>query len=172
MGLPEDVGTTTPNDFLGTCQANKLAVPKSIAERDPLHITLPRLFVQVSSLCHNLIVTGALPGYTSGIPGQPSCDGSPAWHPALLCRYLVRKSQFDSFDSDEESLDPIDELHIILDCPSYTYARQLFPDIFGSNIVTFSQFLNQPDCNRVARFLTWPRQMRMNLAWSDESARP
>ena len=61
-----------------------------------------------------------------------------------------------SFDSDEESIDPVeDEHHVIFDCPSYTYARQLFPDIFGSNIVTVSQFLNQPDCNRVARFLTW-----------------
>ena len=64
--------------------------------------------------------------------------------------------QFDSFDSDEESTDPVeDEHHVTFDCPSYTYARQLFPDIFGSNIVTVSQFLNQPDCNRVARFLTW-----------------
>ena len=73
--------------------------------------------------------------------------------------------QFDSFDSDEESTDPVeDEHHVIFDCPSYTYARQLFPDIFGSNIVTVSQFLNQPDCNRLARFLTWVRQMRMNLA--------
>ena len=73
--------------------------------------------------------------------------------------------QFDSFDSDEESTDPVeDEHHVIFDCPSYTYARQLFPDIFGSNIVTVSQFLNQPDCNRVARFLTWVRHMRMNMA--------
>ena len=73
--------------------------------------------------------------------------------------------QFDSFDSDEESTDPVeDEHHVFFYCPGYIYARQLFPDIFGSNIVTVSQFLNQPDCNRVARFLTWVRQMRMNMA--------
>ena len=36
--------------------------------------------------------------------------------------------------------------------------------IFGSNIVTLSQFLNQHDCNRVARFLAWARHVRMNLA--------
>ena len=73
--------------------------------------------------------------------------------------------QFDSFESDEESTDPVeDEQHVIFDCPSYTYARQLSPDIFGNNIVTISQFLNQPDCNRVARFLTWVRHMRMNMA--------
>ena len=26
------------------------------------------------------------------------------------------------------------------------------------------QFLNQPDCNHVARVLTWVRHMRMNMA--------
>ena len=73
--------------------------------------------------------------------------------------------QFDSFDSVEESTDSVeDEHHVIFDCPSYTYARQLFPHIFGSNIVTVSHFLNQPDCNRVARFLTLVRHMRMNMA--------
>ena len=73
--------------------------------------------------------------------------------------------QFDSFDSDEESTDPVeDEHHVIFDCPSYTDARQLFPDIFGSNIVMVSQFLNQSDCNRVAKFLTWVRHLRMNMA--------
>ena len=81
--------------------------------------------------------------------------------------------QIDSFNSDEESMNPVeDEHHVIFDCPSYTYARQLFPDIFGNNIVTFSQFLNLPDCDRVAKFLTWIRLSRMNLAESDGSARP
>ena len=65
------------------------------------------------------------------------------------------KSSTGGFDSDEESTDPVEGEHnVILDCPSYTYARQLFPDVVGSNIVTVSEFLNQPDCNRVARFLT------------------
>ena len=73
--------------------------------------------------------------------------------------------QFDSFDSDEESTDPIEDEHLVVfDCPNYTYARQLFPDIFRSDFVTVSQFLNQPDCNRVARFLTWVKHLRMNLA--------
>ena len=48
---------------------------------------------------------------------------------------------FDSFDSDEESTYPIEhEHHVIFDCPSYTFARQLFPDIFRRDIVTVSQF--------------------------------
>ena len=67
--------------------------------------------------------------------------------------------QLDSFDSEKGSMDPVeDEPYVDFDWPSYTYATyagQLFPDIFGSNIVTVSQFLNQPDCNHVARFLTW-----------------
>ena len=47
---------------------------------------------------------------------------------------------FDSFDSDEESTDPVEDEHhghVICDCPSYTlytYAKQPSPDIFGSNI--------------------------------------
>ena len=74
-------------------------------------------------------------------------------------------NRFDSFDSDEESSDPVeDEHHVIFDCPSYTFVRQLLPDIFGSNIVTVSQFLTQPECNCVARFLTWFRHVRMDLA--------
>ena len=48
-------------------------------------------------------------------------------------------NRFDSFDSDEESSDPVeDEHHVIFDCPSLAYVRQLLPDIFSSNIVTVS----------------------------------
>ena len=40
--------------------------------------------------------------------------------------------QFDSFHSDEESSDPVeDEHHVLFDCPSYTYARQLISDTFA-----------------------------------------
>ena len=88
--------------------------------------------------------------------------------PACSHKYVnsaLPADQFDSFDSDEESSDPVEEdHHVTFDCPSYTYDRQLFSDIFGGNIVTVSQFLNQPDCNRVARFLGWVRHLRMNLA--------
>ncbi len=42
-------------------------------------------------------------------------------------------NQFDSFDSDEESTDSKSRTstNVIFDCPGYTCARQLFPDIFG-----------------------------------------
>ena len=73
--------------------------------------------------------------------------------------------QFDSFDSDEESSDPIeDEHHMIFVCSGYNSTRALFPDLFGTDVSTVGQFLCQPNCNRVAKFLTWARMMRMNLA--------
>ena len=74
-------------------------------------------------------------------------------------------AHFDSFDSDDEASDPIeDEHHVVFDCPGYAYARELFPDIVSNAIVSVGQFLNQANCNRVAKFLTWVRAMRMNLA--------
>ena len=74
-------------------------------------------------------------------------------------------AQFDSFDSEEESVDPVeDEFHMIFVCSGYKSARALFPDLFGTSVSTVGQFLNQLDCNRVAKFLTWARMMRMNLA--------
>ena len=44
------------------------------------------------------------------------------------------------------------------------YAREQFQDLFPSHITTVSQFLNQPQCNRLAKFLTWIRACRMNKA--------
>ena len=74
-------------------------------------------------------------------------------------------AQFDSFDSDEEDVDPIeDEHHMIFDCSGYSYARDLFKDLFRQDIVTVGQFLNQPNHHRLAKFLTWARMMRMNIA--------
>ena len=72
---------------------------------------------------------------------------------------------FDSFDSDDESSDPVDdEHHAIFECSGYGYARGLFPDLFQGHISTVSHFLNQPQCNRMAKFLTWIRILRMNKA--------
>ncbi len=52
--------------------------------------------------------------------------------------FLVHKAvglpaaQFDSFDSDEDADDPIeDEHHVIFACSGYVYARQLFPDLYS-----------------------------------------
>ena len=42
-------------------------------------------------------------------------------------------------------------------------------DLFQSHITTVSQFLNQPQCNRLAKILTWIRTRCMNKAWSDGS---
>ena len=69
------------------------------------------------------------------------------------------------FDSDDDSPEPIeDEHHMIFECSGYTEARVLFQDLFGQQIVTVGQFLNQPNHHRLAKFLTWARIMRMNLA--------
>ena len=85
-----------------------------------------------------------------------------------LCNYRVVNpgldaAQFDSFDSDDEATDPIeDEHHAIFACSGYVYAGQLFQDLFGESISTVGQFLSQPNCNRVAKFLTWIRHVRLN----------
>ncbi len=81
-------------------------------------------------------------------------------------------AQFDSFDSDEDADDPIeDEHHVIFACSGYVYARQLFPDLFSETTSTVGHFLSQPNPNRVAKFLTWiTNSMRLNRAQSDGSA--
>ena len=77
---------------------------------------------------------------------------------------------WDAFDSDDDSDGPIeDERHAILDCPGYVYARHQFQDLFQRHITTVSQFLNQPQCNRLAKFLTWIRTCCKNKAQSDGS---
>ena len=87
-----------------------------------------------------------------------------------MCSYRVTNpgipaQYFDSFDSDEEGPDPIeDEHHMIFECSAYASARIQFQDLFGSDISDVGQFLNQADCNRVAKFLSWARMMRMNRA--------
>ncbi len=74
-------------------------------------------------------------------------------------------AQFDSFDSDEDADDPIeDEHHVIFACSGYVYARQLFPDLFSETTSTVGHFLSQPNPNRIAKFLTWVRSMRLNHA--------
>ena len=72
---------------------------------------------------------------------------------------------WDAFDSDDESTGHVeDEHHAIFDCSGYKYARELFQDLFQSHITSISQFLNQPQINKLAKFLTWIRMMRMNKA--------
>ena len=73
--------------------------------------------------------------------------------------------EFDAFDSDEECSDPIeDEHHAIFDCSAYADAREQYRDLFQIHITTVGDFLNQPQCNRLAKFLTWIRMLRMNIA--------
>lgn len=85
--------------------------------------------------------------------------------PQRLVNPGLPEAEFDSFDSDEEGADPIeDEHHMIFDCSGYSYARDLFKDLFAQNVVTVGQFLNQPNHHRLAKFLTWARMMRMNIA--------
>ncbi len=80
-------------------------------------------------------------------------------------------AQFNSFDSDEDADDPIeDEHHVTFACSGYVYARQLFLDLFSETTSTVGHFLSQPNANRVAKFLTWVRSMRLNRAKSDGSA--
>ena len=72
--------------------------------------------------------------------------------------------EFDAFDSDEECSDPIeDEHHAIFDCSAYADAREQYRDLFQIHFTTVGDFLNQPQCNRLAT-LTWIRMLRMNRA--------
>ena len=74
----------------------------------------------------------------------------------------IAPESWDALDSDDESSGHIeDEHHAIFDCSGLTYARELFQDLFQSHITSISQFLNQPQCTRLAKFLTWIRMMRM-----------
>ena len=57
-----------------------------------------------------------------------------------------------------------DEHHAIFECSGYAYAGELCPDLFQGHISTVSHFLNQPQRNRMAKFLTWIRMLRMNKA--------
>ena len=91
-------------------------------------------------------------------------------HDKRTCAMCVHKvtnpglppEYFDSFDSDEDAPDPVeDELHAIFHCSAYNSTRSRFQTIFSGN-QSLRTFLNQPDCNSVARFLTWIRMMRMN----------
>lgn len=87
-----------------------------------------------------------------------------------MCSHRVKNpglpaAYFDSFDSDEEGSDPVeDEHHMIFECSGYVCVRAQFQDLFSPEIVTIGQFLNQPDCNRVAKFLTWAKMIHTNFA--------
>ena len=72
---------------------------------------------------------------------------------------------FDAFDSEEDAPDLIeDEHHAILEWSIYATTGQMFSDRFPSHVSTVSQLLNQPDCNRLAKFLTCIRMLRLNTA--------
>ena len=72
---------------------------------------------------------------------------------------------FDAFDTEEEACEAVeDEHHMLFDCSGYASARIQFQNLFSSNITTVGQFLNQPDCTRVAKFLIWARALRVNFA--------
>ena len=76
-------------------------------------------------------------------------------------------NMLDAFDSDEERSDPIeDEHHAIFDCSAYADAREQYRDLFQSHITTVEDFINQPinQCNRLAKFLTRIKILRMNRA--------
>ena len=51
---------------------------------------------------------------------------------------------------------------VIFDCSGYVYANEHFQDLFQSHITAVSQFVNQPQCNLLAKFLT--EMLRMNRA--------
>ncbi len=53
-------------------------------------------------------------------------------------------AQFDSFDSDEDAADPIeDEHHVIFAGEVYATNGQLFPDFFNETTSTVGHFLSQ-----------------------------
>ena len=80
--------------------------------------------------------------------------------PELTYATFFAKIQLSS--SNREVID--DEHHAILDCSAYADAREQDRDLFQSHITTVGDFLNQPQCNRLAKFLTWIRMLRMNRA--------
>ena len=78
--------------------------------------------------------------------------------------WYLDDGQFDSFNADNEAADPVeDEHHANFACSGYVYARPPFQDLFSEAISTVGLFLSQPNCNRVANFLTWIRHMRLDL---------
>ena len=70
-----------------------------------------------------------------------------------------------SSPNDEECSDPIeDEHHAIFDCSASANAQEQYRDLFQIHITTVGDVLNQPQCNRLAKFLTLFRMLRMNRA--------
>ena len=67
--------------------------------------------------------------------------------------------EFDALDpDDEERSDPIeDEHHAICDCSGYADARERYRDLFQSLFTTVGVFLNQPQCNGLAKFWAKPQ---------------
>ena len=81
----------------------------------------------------------------------------------------LTSENFDSFGSDDESSDPFGVGHAIFEYSGYAYACELPSDLFQGHISTVSHVLNQPQCHRWAKFLTWIRMLHMNKAKFDRS---
>lgn len=61
----------------------------------------------------------------------------------------------DSFDSDDQSIDPVDEEHhTIFGCSGNAHALEPFFDLSQGHISRVSHFLNEPQCKKMANFLT------------------
>ena len=85
---------------------------------------------------------------------------------------------FDVLDIDQDVPDPIEDVQkhkgrldmpslthrFFFECSGYATTRQMVSDLFPSPISTVSQFLNPPDCNCLAKFLTRIRMLRLNTA--------
>ena len=81
-----------------------------------------------------------------------------------MCVSKITNPDVLAFDPDEDAPDLEDEHHAIFECSAYATTRQMCSDLFPSHVSTVSQFLNQPDCNRLAKLLTWIRMLRLNTA--------
>ena len=118
-----------------------------------------RILAQFRTGSHWLnIETGRYTGTARNDRKCPMC-------PEKITNPGIPAQHFDAFDTEEEACEAVeDEHHMLFDCSGYASARIQFQDLFSSNITTVGQFLNQPDCTRVAKFLIWARALRVNFA--------
>ena len=68
-----------------------------------------------------------------------------------------------AYGSDE----PVEDEHLatgMFECPGYVYIREISQELFQNHTTTVSQFVNQPQRNRLAQFLTWIKACRINKA--------
>ena len=138
-----------------------------------LHGTIS-ILIQRPKLATNVGKMGAVKNKMPFIPQCPGPAQSAAAEmpgdgrfskPTLFHRQGMRPHAELHQQPDEECSDPIeDEHHAIFDCSAYADAREQYRDLFQVHITTVGDFLNQPQCNRLAKFPTWIRMLRMNRA--------